>query len=252
MAPLAALVRFSQCSSVIKGDSYAKSGSTDDFSGSDRRRRSPAPAGAASHSQPRACCRRRLRFGDRNCREGFSTRRRFGRRRCRWPANLGRASQRRSNANSARGLQRCRGEKFAATSCQRRIRPMEYLARTGRRKFRPYDCGLGQGLSDLGRSDLRRRCWRPNLGGLAACGQCDLGERCRSAICCLMPSYLRFSVSGDRLPQIAVAAAAPATLAHMRNPTKSDGVKDGQRAIADLDQSAATKFGQHFADMHRR
>jgi hypothetical protein len=43
---------------------------------------------------------------------------------------------------------------------------------------------------------------------------------------------------------------AAAALAHMRNTPKTGGVKDGQRAIADLDQSAAAKFGQYFTDMH--
>ena len=64
---------------------------------------------------------------------------------------------------------------------------VDWLARyqptTGRRKFRPYDSGLGQGLSDLGRRDGRRHRRGSNMGSLAACGERDIGERRRSAIC---------------------------------------------------------------------
>ena len=48
------------------------------------------------------------------------------------------------------------------------------------------------------------------------------------------------------------AAPPPGLLAHVRYTPKPGGVEDNQRAIADLDESAATKFGQHFAHMHRR
>src|SRR6185503_960098 len=64
IAPFAAHVCISRHLSVIKGDSYAKSGSADDISGGDRRRCSPASAGASPHSEPRAGCRRRLRSDD--------------------------------------------------------------------------------------------------------------------------------------------------------------------------------------------
>ena len=56
---------------VIKGGAYAKSGSANDISWGDRRSRSPAPAGAASNSEPWAGCRRRLRSSDRDAVKEF-------------------------------------------------------------------------------------------------------------------------------------------------------------------------------------
>jgi hypothetical protein len=102
---------------------------------------------------------------------------------------MGCASQRRSYADSPGRFDWRGGYQPAAASLQRRIRPMEHVARSNRRRFRASDRRFGQGLSDLGRSDGRRHRWRSNVGGVVACGKCHIGERRWSAICRLMHAF---------------------------------------------------------------